>query len=580
MSELHISASSAGADPCSLVPGRDLVLTADPPHVLDLPHGTLADDYLDAGARTEIDETSVAVRDAWQTSLREELTVEGVSLPWVWSLELLAGAVLPAIHLAEASRAALDASQPARVVLAGLEPTDRAVIEAVAREHGIKTSVDVAPSVARRGETQVPARRRLVRAVTGVGLPSFGHHRGTLVFGYWHLAPLIEQMVAEGISPVLSSRALPPNPRRTLRAAARGGIAGSPGPIARREGRRLAAAALYRLATPKLPGLSVEVAAHVNDRLTAFAHARTAPDITDALFWRRLFDRGTIAAVVVPNDVVSELRLVVALAQAARIPTLVVQHGVYLPPTPDVPQRPIDDRVGDLETADEVAVWSRLTAAALPETDREVHIVGYPLPHAVLPPTTPRDAVRPRVLVLVQGPERITSTVHQRMIGQHSAVATRATLRLFPDAKVTLRPHPSHDVRAVDAARRRFSGSAVSIDATSDIEALLQTHDVCIGSNSTAVYQAAAAGCTVVILNLTEFDWKWPLAGDTPVPVARSEDELVAALRTAVAAPSAAAREVLVQALGARGDDGSARLLDVVRTLPERAERRARSSGR
>jgi hypothetical protein len=377
-------------------------------------------------------------------------------------------------------------------------------------------------------------------------------------------------MVRDGPKPVLDVRALPPGPRRTLRAALRGGIVGSPGPHLRRHARELLEPRLVELdrADPALPLLTRSLARCVGEVLASFARARAARDLASAFMWRRVLHRRALQSVVVPNDVVPELRLIVSLAQERGIPTLAVQHGVYLPPTPGIPEDPIDDRLEDLEVADKIAVWSELTASALPDRADSVHVVGYPVPYSVAPPRIVEEPGRPRVVVLVQGPERTTALGSERMIGEHSEAAVRVTLDRFPRAKVTLRPHPSHDIRAVEAVLSRFPGADVSVDAATPIMEVLSGHHICIGSKSTASYQAALAGCAVVILNLTGSEWKWPLGGETPVPVARSKDELAAALTHAASSPNGLpGREELLTALGAGKGNGSARLSEAVRGL-------------
>jgi hypothetical protein len=567
--QLLVYATSTGRDPRGFSVGRDLVLQADPRHVVDLPRKVLADDHLDPAARRHVDRVSRDIRDAWQSAASGLLTISDVCFPWVWRLELLAGVVRPSMHLAESVRHALRDVAPTRLSLVGLREPEAALVTAVAEELGIAVSSQPSPPVSVPDPAAAPFRRRALAAARRFGIPAFLRSGDALVLGYWHLAPLIDRMLLDGWRPTVSIQALPPGPRRSLRAAARGGFAGSPGPLTRRQARRLAAVPLLELGsfTPSLPGVGPSLERCLDETLARFAAERLAADLANALMWQRLFRRRRFGVVVVPNDHMPDPRLVVGLAQQFGIPTLGFQHGVYVPTTPEVPEDPIDDRVEDLEVVDHVAAWSKLSACALGRPEDTVSVVGYPLPRL---PETGRarvDGDAPRFVVLVPEPERITTLVPSRAAGDYSVAAVRAILRRFPKAEVTLRPHPASGMESIHAARMSFPDADIAIDKSSDIVELLRKHDVCIGSKSTATYQAALEGCSVVVLNLTGSEWKWPLGGDTPVPVARSEEELETALVRVVADGDAPGRDALLLALGDPDGDTSGRLLGLVAAL-------------
>ena len=105
--------------------------------------------------------------------------------------------------------------------------------------------------------------------------------------------------------------------------------------------------------------------------------------------------------------------------------------------------------------------------------------------------------------------------------------------------------------------------------------ALLESCDVCVGTTSTATLQAALVGTPVIALNLTGFDWPWPLGGETAVPVARDEEDLAAALERWASGERLPGRDDLLGALGAgHGDEGVERLLSAVIAPPPAARKR------
>ena len=114
----------------------------------------------------------------------------------------------------------------------------------------------------------------------------------------------------------------------------------------------------------------------------------------------------------------------------------------------------------------------------------------------------------------------------------HYQQALSGLARAAPGAEVVLRPHPSQDLRPVRHVMDQAPDLKVSIDPRTPIDALMAATDLCVGSLSTATLQAATCGAAVVVLNVTDFDWRFPLGGDTPVPVARNASELATLVGT------------------------------------------------
>jgi hypothetical protein len=228
------------------------------------------------------------------------------------------------------------------------------------------------------------------------------------------------------------------------------------------------------------------------------------------------------------------------------------------------------DCIADLELADEVVAWSDITGSVIKERERAIHVTGYPLAHRIEPARRPRRKGA-RVLVLVQGAEHLTARMPARTASVHCATALTAVVRVLPDARVTLRPHPSHSIAGIEAARARFPDFAVDIDRSTPIVDLIRHHDICVGAQSTAVFEAALTGIPVVVLNVTSFEWNWPLGGDTPVPVARNSDQLSAILAklTMTNGGEPPGRQELLAVLGATGHDGSARLVELLNVVED-----------
>src|SRR4051794_9362799 len=83
---VRVIATSVGANPTTLKPGRDLTLSVARRDGDALPQGVLLDDSLQADARQCIDEEAVARFQTWRKLREVALVIDGVSLPHIWEL--------------------------------------------------------------------------------------------------------------------------------------------------------------------------------------------------------------------------------------------------------------------------------------------------------------------------------------------------------------------------------------------------------------------------------------------------------------------------------------------------------------
>jgi hypothetical protein len=142
---------------------------------------------------------------------------------------------------------------------------------------------------------------------------------------------------------------------------------------------------------------------------------------------------------------------------------------------------------------------------------------------------------------------------------RHYVAGIGAIRSVLPGASITLRPHPSGNLAPAYEVSRRVS--QVGVDVRSSFAELLGECDLCIGAPSSGALEAALVGTPLVLLNVTGHDWRWPLGGETTVPVARSEDQLAGWLRRWAQGEVLPGREALLEGLGAGEGDATERLL-------------------
>lgn len=574
---MRVHTTSSGLDPAELRDGADVVLELDEAHGVDAPAGVLVDDYLSVEVREELDAAAVTALARWRAHYDELLTVEGVCLPFVreWPLLRL---ILPTARAAAGLSRAVERHRPRSFEVMDSHPHTHAVIAAVAKRAGVDVIVPegaAAPARTRARWRPEPLgrrlRRRVLRLATALGAPSLLRRDSVLIVSYWPLIPLLDRMLSDrGSRPAILLAKRPTGPRRILRTAMRGGWVGLPRPRRALRAPGPAAQALDAARsgpTSSLDLCGLPLGGLVHARALDLLRAGAGADLADAEVLRRAMSRGRATRLVAGSVVDPDTRLIVSVAGEAGIRTLLLAHGAYLLPQPLV----------DMELGDELALWSWSVAPPLSNRDRPIHVVGYPLPHA--PPPT-RELTRgrddPTVVVLGQNGHPYTSTIDARVAMQQYTAAIRAVAARFPRAAVVLRPHPSADLGPLGSLVDRFPSMNVEIDATGAILELLGRADLCIGGSSAATLQAALVGTPVIVLNLSGFDWPWPIGGGTTVPVARSDAELRVSLDRWASTRTLPGRDDLLEGLGAHGSDATEHLL---RILELGAFRRIPASG-
>jgi hypothetical protein len=555
----------------TLRPGCDILLSADPARGLDLPEGVLIDDYLSVAARSDIDDAAAQAVVRWREVHDSRLTVDGVCMPWLWEIELYASVFLPAIRQAVGLRVALASHDWPAVELAGGDNNSVPLVKAaggtIASERYADTRTSPQRLRRRRGLMRGLRRALQVLARKG-GVPSYVRSGAVVVAGYWQLSPVVDRMLdTHRARPALALHAPLPGARRALRMARRGGWVGLPGPFDRRWARNRAARLGASVASLPMDVFGCSLGELTRMAAATFVAERAATELPLLRLLQRTFRRYKVGCVVVPFDVVPEMRLAVTTAKSFGIPTIVVQHGAYLEPL----------RFPDLQVADTAVLWSEAAIPAVAGRTDDVVVVGYPGPR---PSWHQSFATTPAIIVLGAPSYRASCLRDTRQEQRQYAAAIEAALEVAPDTPIVLRPHPSTGPLAADAMCSRYPSALITVDVTSDIFDLLRRGAVCIGTNSTAVMQAALIGTPILILNLDGVEFPWPLGGSsTTVPIARSREDLVLHLRKMLNRKDEAAwgQDDLLGVLGVMQDDSVEKLVAVIaRHLRPPARRTAR----
>ena len=431
-------------------------------------------------------------------------------------------------------------------------------MRAVAASRGIEVNGrgDKAAARLTNPDLRRPLRQRTAAALLGFGLPSLPRRGSVLFLSYWPLVPLLDRLLRESPHPAVWLQKRPAGPKRTMRAAMRGGWIGAPGPWTQGRARAQARTLLGATRDPtslEIEGLELGPSLHA--QVLAMARRRTAGDLATATLFRRAFAKGKIDRVVVPYDLEPQMRLISWLAKEAGVPSLLVAHGAY----------PLRHTLVDMTVADEVALWSTTFGPSEWSYDRPLHVVGYPVPTRVAEVRDPPTDRPPRILVLGRAKETQTSLLDDRYAMRSYKAAVEGAAAVFPDAAIILRPAPSEGLATGQRVIAEFPSLELELDPEPDLEASMTRCDVCIGTASTATFQAALAGTPVITLNLSGYDWCWPLGGQTEVPIARSADELAEYLRLWVREGTLPGREQLLDALGVKEPDPVGHLLRLLR---------------
>jgi hypothetical protein len=527
---LRVIRSSAGFDPTTLWPGKDLVLDLDPEHALVLPEGVAVDDHLEQSARIAIDDAARQNLAFWRRTRGADICVDGTDLGHIAEVELIARCFLPAERL---RRALVAIGAAGQIEAYGF---DAAALHALRDLAPSSCIVSGAPAAPLPPPTRAGRRTALVNLIERTAIRPWV--RGEILcVPYWHLTGVYSRLAHRRPGPRLVpvGVGLAGLDAATVASVlARGGWGGNVGAAARTRSRARVATQLRALSDAGgLDRWARDVLLRVGGGGPAeVAHAR------------RMLD-GPARLIVVPFDSPEQQRPLLAAAREQGVPSLVVQHGY-------------DAELGDPDKtlAGHVAVWSPRDRTVL-ETlaDGRIAVTGNPGADE-LQITDPVARGRGRTVVLVEYPGRLSSRVDQRIGLRHVAVALDGLARSRPGTVAVIRPHPA-DGSAVSYPRALagIGGTLqLTFDSRTPIESLLGTADLCVGALSTATLQSAASGLATVFLDVSGTHRPWPFDGSPgAIPVVRSAAELADVVRDvlSVASPpgAAAARE----ALGATG---------------------------
>jgi hypothetical protein len=562
---MHVHTGSRGLDSARLAEGHDVVLAVDSADGLALSPGVFAHDHLAIGDRLRVDTLALDALATWRAAHDAALTLDGVCLPDIWSFKLYER-VNQCLVAALGLRAAIEAHRPRALRAMDADPLTALAVRAAGAAAGVRVEPGAGRAPAATDDPPVApafrrARRAAVGAATGRGLPSRLRPGATLFLSYWPLMPLLDRLLRDpDWRPAIALEMRPARPGRSLRAARQGGWLGVPSRRAVARAGHRAELALRSVAEPQAIDVDgVPAGALIHHAALTLARPWAGRHLATFAHARRALRDGRVAGVVGTYDLDPYARLILRAARDAGVPTFCVAHGAYLLPQP----------VSDLEVADEVAVWSAAVAPPMTHRQRHAHVVGYPLSHERAPARRFPAGRAPRIALLSQTTAPSTATVDGRVVMLHYVEALGAIARSLPGAIVVLRPHPSQGRPPLRALLARFPAVRIELDAAGDIHRLLGSADLCVGGASAATFQAALAGAAVVVLNVTDLEWRPPLGGLTAVPVARSETELSAHLERWRTEGTLPGREELLAALGVDGGgDPTQRLVEALEGRP------------
>ena len=378
---------------------------------------------------------------------------------------------------------------------------------------------------------------------------------------YWHLLPLFERLAKiDGLGPVVVPASLPHVGRsRLVRSALDAGWIGHPNAVDRLRSQRQVRAALG--AALDAPQPTDPLDRLLDSRAISMLEQRAGDTLAVVDRMRRAFRSSCLKLAVLPFDSPPEARSVIQAARDAGIPTLVVQHGFAGEP-----------RDPDKSLATAAAVWSEADVLRLRDrTTCTVVRTGNPGPTDVT--RLLRDPPKPRAsgktIVLVEYPSRLSTRIDNRVSVQHVNAALRALAAVRPGTVVTIRPHPAeHEPEIFAAAAPRYYELDVRVDTQSSIDDLIASADLLVGAVSTATLQAAAAGVSVIFLNVSGSAAPWPFDGSTQVPIAGGAQELAGLIPGVLSSEDVPGRPELLEALGVDADAVD-NVIALIRSLAE-----------
>jgi hypothetical protein len=563
---VHLRSTSAGVDPTSLEPGRDVVLDAPRAQALSLPFGVLLDDLLPTAVREDLDRRALEELKAWRAWRDRELTIDGVCLPHIWEVELLAEVFLPETRIFAGLQAALGGREARRVICEGIDDERVGALRSALAPADIEVSTAGPPVQPPSGPSVLASpwrwslrTRALNWTIDTVGVPM--HVRGDVYLRpYWHLTPVFRRAAPDGLRFVVDPRVPPIVGIRALaRAAARGGWIGAAGYLARRRARRSIDRALSRNAVAQKSNALGEL---FDSRALEMIKHRAAVSLAEVCTLRRAFATGKVKLAILPFDSPADARLVIQVAREAEVGSLVVQHG-FVNGTDDP----------DMTLADAVAVWAEVDAARLRRRTRaSIAVTGNPGAADVGSVGHRARSRTGRTLVLVEYASRLSTRIDSRVSVRHVDTALQVLAKERPGTEVVIRPHPAeHEPDIFEGFADLYPKIRVIVDSKSSITDLIKAADLCIGAVSTATLQAGASGVPVLFLNITDRPAPWPLDGSTDVPVASTAEELGALVPVVLSSEDVRGRAVMLEALGAKSDAVD-RVVELIRMLTKEGQ--------
>jgi hypothetical protein len=525
-------------------PGRDLVLEPPETHVTDLAPGTLLDDLLDADARRALDAEALERLDAWRTARAGTLTLDGVDLPWIWYVELLAEVFVPEVRSVSGVERFLQTAVE-RVEVRGADPELGACLGAVLARSGVNVEIlDPLPPPTgyprvRTAPWRISLFRRLCFAlVNAVGVPS--RVRGNvLIVPYWHLLGLYERMRwTEGLVPITSPTALPGLPRRQqLRMLRAGGWTAHPNALQTRRSARRVANAVQAARRDPLPS-DDPLGALLDARALRLIEQRAKATLAEIHSLERSLASERVRGVLLSWDSPPLGRTVLAAARRAGKPVVLIEHGFWA--EPNNPDKTLSDAAG---------VWSQAVRRELaPRALGRVVVTGNPGISARLP-ESPRG--RDCTVILPEYVSVLSNRVPARIVPAFVEASLQVLQSTRPGSVALVRPHPAdHDPDGYEVFAAQFPGLRLEVDFTSPIDAVLARADLCIGGVSTALLQAALTGVPIVFFNVARVAWPWPFDGFGAIPTAETAEELASLVSDALAGRGQPARQVVEDALG------------------------------
>lgn len=293
--------------------------------------------------------------------------------------------------------------------------------------------------------------------------------------------------------------------------------------------------------------------------------------LRQAFALRRFFERHQVGALVVPFDSPDFARLCVLTARQAKIPTLVVQHGLYAYHEIDNEEFTVGEHACVIGEAD-----AKMVARRQPKVD--VHCVGcLQLDFQKNLHAKVHAKVRPRgdfleILVLTNGMAPTLAASKAIDSARYLDGVVRALSRATRPIKVTLKLHPSE-------TRQQFEAVFRLLDPTVDFElaegwtlpALLPQCDLVISPASTAIAEALALGKPVLRVDLCGERSPPALDEGSGLPISRTSADLAAHLKEALEGYSEFVARYpfgrILDGLGPQDGRAAVRVADIVESL-------------